>query len=67
MKRLPYEQSKDKIVDLAQREFPDFYNHDEFLPAITHWMHNPGQCPPVMPKDFFQKLLAFFDGTDNYI
>jgi hypothetical protein len=61
MKELPFEQSKEKIVELVKQEFPDFYNHDEFNAALTHWMHNPSQCPPVMPEVLFLKLLALFN------
>jgi len=56
MKKLPFKESKDKIVEYAKQNFPDFYSHKEFNAALTHWMHTPNQCPPVMPKEFFVTL-----------
>jgi hypothetical protein len=60
MKKISYFEAKDKITEFVKQNYPDFYNHEEFEAAITHWMHNPGQCPPVMPKELFLKLLALF-------
>ena len=56
MKKFAFEESKILIERFAKQNFPDFYNHDEFAAALTHWMHTPNQCPPVMPKEFFKIL-----------
>lgn len=63
MKKLPFKRSQEKICEFAKQKFPDFYNHDEFSAALTHWMHTPNQCPPIMPEEFFQNIHIPLDAS----
>jgi DNA (cytosine-5)-methyltransferase 1 len=60
MKKLKLKQSKEKIIKFIKQNFPDFYSHEEFDAALTHWMHHPSQCPPIMPEELFLKLPTLF-------
>ncbi len=66
MKKIKLTAAKEKIIEYVKQNYPDFYNHEEFNAAVTHWFFNPRVCPPLMPKELFLKLNELvFDMIEN--
>jgi hypothetical protein len=60
MKKISITKAKEKITEYARQNFSEFYNHEEFPAAITHWLHNSHIRPPFMAEEVFQKLHNLF-------
>lgn len=60
MKKISFQKAKNKIIEYSEKNFPDFYKHEEFNAAITHWLHTPKIRPPLMPEKLFEELPELF-------
>lgn len=56
MKRIRYSQAKERIIEFTKENFSDFYQHEEFNAAMTHWIQSPEICPPLMPPKLYFQL-----------
>jgi len=48
-----------KVEQIIQSSNSDFYEHEEYAAAVSHWFHNPYICPPCMPEQVFSKITKF--------
>ena len=64
MKNISLEEAKETIIEFSKENFSEFYKHEEFLAAITHWIHTPKACPPFMSEKIYKALpKSFFTCT----
>jgi DNA (cytosine-5)-methyltransferase 1 len=57
--------TKDLMSSFFKKDLVEFIQHPEFDAALSHFLLNPGQCPPFMEQSVYYCLRGFFGDFDK--
>ncbi len=46
------------------KKHPPFLNNPDFEASLSHWIHSPSTCPPLMPQELYNDCRHYY-GFDN--
>ncbi len=67
MKRINFDKARALVEENIKDKFPEFCKNPEFAAAVTHFLHNPRICPPLMDKHVFYSCLEILFGNKKKV